>query len=72
MKKLASNFTYGPIDYATDIRLLELQPGTPTQEIRCSLKRVNLAQAGDFEALSYTWGDVTIFAPSHAIPANSA
>ncbi|KAJ3528242.1 hypothetical protein NM208_g7335 [Fusarium decemcellulare] len=59
MESLTKSFTYDPlIDDAKDIRLLELQPGKSTENIQCSITRVDINEAGDFEALSYTWGDL--------------
>ncbi|KAF4988142.1 hypothetical protein FDECE_15172 [Fusarium decemcellulare] len=59
MESLTKCFTYDPlIDDAKDIRLVELQPGKSTENIQCSIARVDINEAGDFEALSYTWGDL--------------
>ena len=43
-----------------EIRLVTIESGNFTDEIRCSLKVVPLDAAGDYETLSYTWGDPTV------------
>ena len=58
MESLSSTFKHDPINSATDIRLLELQPGHHGDPIRCSLRGVHIDQSGDFEALSYAWGSL--------------
>lgn len=51
-------FQYLPFgDAANNIRLVELKPGEPDETIECHLKHVNIDKPGDYEALSYTWGD---------------
>ncbi|KAI8941232.1 hypothetical protein NX059_002467 [Plenodomus lindquistii] len=54
-------------DYQTlepsDIRLLHLLPAQRDAQIRVSLIHVRLDDAPAFEALSYTWGDVTVGHP---------
>jgi hypothetical protein len=48
-------------DPASEIRLLELLPGT-TDPIKCRLRSVPLAETGDYEGLSYHWsGDRGVF-----------
>lgn len=39
-----------------NIRILELFPGAPTDLISCSLVETPIEDAGNFEAVSYTWG----------------
>lgn len=41
----------------TEIRLLELQPGTGDQEIRCKLRVCDRTNLPEYSAISYTWGD---------------
>jgi hypothetical protein len=40
-----------------EIRLLEIIPGKPTDLISCRLIHVPLDNPGEYEALSYTWGN---------------
>lgn len=40
------------------IRILQLHPGLENETISCSFAVVDLAEAGDFDALSYCWGSV--------------
>ena len=39
------------------IRLVELQPGEPEEDISCSLSSHKLSAAPKYEAVSYCWGD---------------
>lgn len=54
-------YTYKPLDRPrsiedTDIRLIELLPGTGHQMIECSLQCFHLQSYPHFVAISYTWG----------------
>jgi len=40
-----------------EIRLLELEPGSPEDTVRCKLTTTTLDDAPSYEALSYTWED---------------
>lgn len=40
------------------IRLLELLPGVPGDELNCKLLHTSLNDHVDYEALSYTWGSL--------------
>lgn len=40
----------------TSIRVLSIEPGERTDDIRCAFKFVDLEDAPVFEALSYVWG----------------
>lgn len=42
-----------------DIRLVVLEPGEMSDDIRCRLQRFSRQRAPAFEAVSYTWGDET-------------
>jgi hypothetical protein len=42
------------------IRIIELLPGTPQDEIRCASHIANLDDNPVYEALSYVWGDSRI------------
>ncbi|KAK0711732.1 heterokaryon incompatibility protein-domain-containing protein [Lasiosphaeris hirsuta] len=47
-------------DATSEIRLLTVQPAAkPAAPIRCQLSVVDLAHPGDYEGLSYHWGEVT-------------
>lgn len=44
-----------------EIRLLEVSPATDRADrIKCTLRTVLLAEAPDYEAVSYVWGDQTL------------
>ncbi|KAF2035397.1 hypothetical protein EK21DRAFT_84468 [Setomelanomma holmii] len=47
--------TYEPLQGPTHIRLLKLEPGSPTSIVRCSLRHVDLKDQPKYAALSYTW-----------------
>lgn len=49
-----------PITRDKEIRLLVLEPGAPSDELRCHLVNAELSWRTKYEALSYTWGDPTI------------
>lgn len=52
-------FQYQKISTPREIRLLELQPGTSTDEARCNIVHASLDALPSYEALSYTWGDAS-------------
>ncbi|KAK4169536.1 heterokaryon incompatibility protein 6, OR allele [Cladorrhinum sp. PSN259] len=54
---------YQPITKPNEIRLLVLEPGSPTDDVECSLLNVQLSWRTKYEALSYTWGDAAITRP---------
>lgn len=41
-----------------EIRLLELYPGTPGDEISCEVRHVRLPDCPDYDTISYVWGDI--------------
>ena len=51
--------TYSPIPDDGTIRLLVLQPGAPSEPLRCRLFTANISTNPRYEAISYEWGDVT-------------
>lgn len=51
---------YSPLDIGLPmIRLLELKPGLDNDKIECRMFPVSLEDEPSYEALSYTWGDVS-------------
>ncbi|RDW63768.1 hypothetical protein BP6252_11313 [Coleophoma cylindrospora] len=58
----APKYQYTTLDErSSSIRLLTLEPALhEDDEIRCSLKQVEIASAGPYEALSYVWGDARV------------
>ena len=52
-------FQYQKISTPREIRLLQLQPGTSTDEVRCNIIHASLDALTSCEALSYTWGDAS-------------
>jgi hypothetical protein len=61
-----SPYQYRHLNYTLgqEIRLIELLPGLPSDDIRCNIVHVNLDDDPEFEAVSYTWatedGDDTL------------
>jgi len=54
-----SNFQYQALSrdgLEPSIRILELFPGEPQEQLRCSLRNVQLSPTLKYEALSYCWG----------------
>lgn len=50
-----AGLSYSPLPTPSSIRLLEVKPGAPSDIIDCSLIIVNLSDAPEYQALSYTW-----------------
>lgn len=44
---------------STDIRLAIIEPGAEEDDIRCRILQGNIENIGNYEALSYAWGDAT-------------
>ncbi|KAI1855263.1 hypothetical protein JX265_006594 [Neoarthrinium moseri] len=56
MKSLrADPFSYTPLPLPSSIRLLKIEPGSPTDIVRCSIRSVDLKKPPSFTALSYSW-----------------
>ncbi len=52
---------YQPLDQdLREIRVLTILPGDYKAPIECTLEKVPLFEADEYEALSYTWGDPKI------------
>lgn len=55
-------FQYRPLDLSSaEIRLLDILPGEFDDEIRCLLRHVSVNDKPDYEALSYVWGDTSVW-----------
>ena len=57
---LLEMFEYEPLpDQPNDemIRLMNVPPGQEAEDVQCQIKRFALADAPDYTALSYCWGD---------------
>ncbi len=52
----ASDTLYSPLTETDEIRLLEVQPGSATTNICCTLRHAKLSDQPLYEALSYEWG----------------
>ena len=52
-------YPYQPLGPA-DIRLLNILPGGPEDQISCTLDQVSLDDGPDYDALSYVWGPPTL------------
>ena len=59
ISKTESLYIYEPLDTSTghQIRLLDLHPGNPTDEVTCDILHANLADKPRYESISYTWSD---------------
>ncbi|RGP70274.1 heterokaryon incompatibility [Fusarium sporotrichioides] len=54
-------YQYSPLDSEKlQIRLVELQPGSWSDDVRCTVKIVDFAIAPAYECLSYVWGDAKV------------
>jgi Heterokaryon incompatibility protein (HET) len=54
-----ATYCYTPLSDPKHIRLLSIQPGSGEDEVACSLSIVSLTSEPVFQALSYTWGDLS-------------
>lgn len=52
-----SFYQYNPLPPEKFIRLLELYPGHANDNVDCTLRQIELENAPEYEAISYTWGD---------------
>jgi len=52
-----SNYVYECLDKPNNIRLLDLQSGSPLDQVSVSLLKTTIDSAPEYEAVSYTWGD---------------
>ncbi|KAE9971741.1 hypothetical protein BLS_004319 [Venturia inaequalis] len=53
-------FCYGPLpDSQKHMRLLQILPGAPQDDVRCFMYSVALEDCPEYEALSYCWGNAT-------------
>ncbi|RPB02989.1 HET-domain-containing protein [Choiromyces venosus 120613-1] len=46
---------YNPLTQPDSIRLVELQPGAPEDELRVEIQHTRLSEAPEYETLSYEW-----------------
>lgn len=59
------NFSAGPFEpppvkvKGSEIRILQIRPGEPEDDIQCFIFTRDLDARPDYEALSYTWADET-------------
>jgi hypothetical protein len=60
--------TYSPIHGLQGIRLLSLQPGRFLDPLQCYIDNVSLSDNPQYEALSYTWGDLELEVPIICLP----
>jgi Heterokaryon incompatibility protein (HET) len=65
----SSHATAPQLSSKDDIRVLDLLPGSGSEEIKCQLRIVSLESPGEYETLSYIWGNpevkVSIKADGH-------
>jgi hypothetical protein len=47
---------YSSLQDSDEIRLLHLQPGSGTEEMKCSIEHVKFSSNPQYKALSYMWG----------------
>jgi hypothetical protein len=61
---MRSLYHYRPLEHTNSFRLLTLHSASePSDPIRCSLQHALLSEPLDYEAVSYTWGEVTTLYP---------
>lgn len=53
-------FLYPSVLTGDCIRVLEVEPGSGSDVIRCSLKQLDLNEASTYNTLSYMWGDANL------------
>lgn len=59
MQPAVETFTYPPEPLGEDeIRLIDIEPGSGDEAIRCKLLSFKRADKPEYKALSYAWGDV--------------
>lgn len=46
---------YPPLRFANSIRLLTLQPGQVSEDLKCTIKETTIDRADSYQALSYAW-----------------
>ncbi|KAI8712802.1 HET domain-containing protein [Fusarium sp. LHS14.1] len=51
-----ATYSYTPLKYPDEIRLLIIEPGRPSEAVKCNLVHTRLSHTPSYEALSYTWG----------------
>lgn len=49
-------YHYTPLKHPDEIRLLIIEPGRPSEAVKCNLVHTRLSHTPSYEALSYTWG----------------
>ena len=54
----SGRFNYQPLSGSREIRIIELQAGQYSDPIHCTIIHVSLDALPQYEALSYTWGDI--------------
>ncbi|KAF2835714.1 HET-domain-containing protein, partial [Patellaria atrata CBS 101060] len=54
-----THFDHNPLKAARHTRLIELQPRSAGDGLRCLLKTISIDEAPKYEALSYVWGLTT-------------
>lgn len=59
----ADETIYQPLTQEDEIRLLVLEPGVPSDKLKCHLIHAELSWRTRYEALSYVWGDGTVTCP---------
>ncbi|RSL77810.1 hypothetical protein CEP51_008751 [Fusarium floridanum] len=52
----STTYHYTPLQHPDEIRLLILEPGRPSEAVKCNLVHTRLSHTPSYEALSYTWG----------------
>ncbi|KAM6509663.1 hypothetical protein FALCPG4_017311 [Fusarium falciforme] len=51
-----TTYHYTPLKHPDEIRLLIIEPGRPSEAVKCNLVHTRLSHTPSYEALSYTWG----------------
>jgi hypothetical protein len=53
-------YHYKPLSNAREIRLIRLERWKPLAEVICEIVHISLAEAPEYEVMSYTWGNPSL------------
>jgi hypothetical protein len=48
---------YSALKEKDEVRLLQVEPGSPSDPVKCSLVHARLGESPSYDALSYMWGE---------------
>jgi hypothetical protein len=53
---MIEEYSYSPLEYSDEIRLLVIEPGQRPEPPKCKIVNVRLSENPQYDAVSYTWG----------------